>query len=105
MLRVVDLQGEIVPGERPVQGFGDKAVEWHTGRCNLALQLLEGPVRYGVLKSVALHVQFRIALHNQQHVLVVLPHQLDEVRKCAILAALVDSKEPDEHIHVATGRQ
>ena len=37
--------------------------------------------------------------------LVVLPHQFYQMRECAVSASLVDSQKPDEHIHVAPGRQ
>ena len=105
MLGVVNLKVEIVPGERPVQRLGCKAVERDAGRCNLALQLLEGLVGNGVLEGIPLDVQFLVFLHQQEDVLVVLPHQLNQMRERTVAAALIDSQEPDEHIHVAPGRQ
>ena len=105
LLRVIDVQREIVPGKRPVQGFGGKAVERHASRCNLPLELFERLVLDGIGKCVPLHLQLVEILHHVEHLTVILPHQLNQMREGAVDAAFIDFQEPDEKVHIATGRQ
>lgn len=98
LIRVVDIQGEIVPRKCPVQCFGSEAVERHAGGGNLALQLLEGLVLDGIGKGVALHLQLVELLHHSEDFPVILSHQLNQMREGAVFAVLVDFQEPDKKV-------
>ena len=95
-LRIVDIQREIVPGERPVKGFGSETVQRDTSRCNLSLQLLQRLVADGIGKGIALDFQLFVFAEDCEHIPVILAHQLNQVRKGAVDAAFVNLKEPDE---------
>ena len=90
LVRIVDVQGEIVSREHPVEGFGSETVERDSGRCNLALQLLEGLVLDGIHEGIALDLQLRVLLEDLEDIAVILAHQLDQVREGAVSAPFVN---------------
>ena len=105
LVRVVDIQREIIPRKRPVEGFRGKSVQRNAGRSYLALQLFERLVLDGIGKGVALDFQLVELLQNLKYRAVILPHEFNQMREGAVAATVVNLQEPDEKVHIAPGRQ
>lgn len=94
LIRVIDIQREVVPAHDPVERGADHARERDLGTCDLALELLHRPAFPGVHERREVVLQLPVRGQDGEYVRVGLVQQLDGVGEGTVLPVLVDFEIP-----------